>query len=119
MELVKATQEDAEEFNPSSVQQLQQLLYAPFKRVKKMTKPENNDPALSNLEFATENESNGSSGEEEVYGDAEPKRKVTRNEPDDFPEFRAFTVPNTKVFYYSVFVIKHIRELYFQVKKLP
>ena len=31
---VQSTQEDAYEFNPSSTQQLQQLLYAPFRRVK-------------------------------------------------------------------------------------
>jgi len=99
MELVRATQEDAEEFNPSSVQQLQQLLYAPFQRVKK-AKTEPSDPAVASLDFAPEGESNGLSGEEEVYGEDEPKRKVTRNEPDDFPEVRAFTVPNTKVLQY-------------------
>lgn len=97
-EFVRATQEDAEEFNPSSVQQLQQLLYAPYKRIKKAApKPDESDSAASSLEFAPEGEVNGENGEE-VYGEEEPKRKVTRNEPDDFPEVRAFTVPNTKVF---------------------
>ena len=93
MELVKLTQEDAEEFNPSSVQQLQQLLFAPYKRIKKEVKKNPNEEGLSGLEYA---EGGEGMGDEEVYGDEAPKRKVTKNEPDDFPEVRAFTVPNTK-----------------------
>lgn len=96
MELVKLTQEDAEEFNPSSVQQLQQLLFAPYKRIKKEAKKNPDEEGLSGLEYLPEGGMEGMGDEEQVYGDEAPKRKVTKNEPDDFPEVRSFTVPNTK-----------------------
>jgi hypothetical protein len=92
MNLVRATQKDAEEFNPSSTFQLQQLLFAPFKR-QKVEKPKDEDPALEGLEPA---ENPSSNAEEEVYGDEEPKRKVNRTEVNDFPEVRIFEVPNTQ-----------------------
>jgi DNA polymerase-1 len=95
MEFVKMTQEDAEEFNPSSVQQLQQLLFAPYKRIKKEVKKNPDEQGLASLEYLPEGGSSGM-GDEEVYGDEAPKRKMTRDEPDDFPEVRAFNVPNTK-----------------------
>lgn len=94
MEIVKATQEDAEEFNPSSTLQLQQLLYAPFKRNKVAKEKTADEEALENLETA---ENGSAMDEEEVYGDEEPKRKVVRTEVNEFPEVKIFQVPNTKV----------------------
>lgn len=38
LEWVYSTQEDAKEFNPSSTQQMQQLLFAPFNKTKKAKK---------------------------------------------------------------------------------
>lgn len=96
MEIVKETQVDADEFNPSSVQQLQQLLFAPFKRVKQAAKPVKEE-ALEGLEVFDNGEQGSGSDPEEVYGEEAPTRKVVRTELDEFPEVRAFTVPNTKV----------------------
>lgn len=96
MELVKETQTDADEFNPSSTQQLQQLLFAPFKRIKqKKAEPEE---ALQQLDTLSEYDNGVAEIDtEETYGDEAPKRKVVRTELDDFPEVRPFVVPNTKV----------------------
>jgi len=95
MEIVTMTQKDAEEFNLSSVQQLQQLFHAPFKRKKAPKAEKEEDVEINGLEtFGNEGSENGES--EEVYGDEEPKRKVNRTEIDDFPEEKAFKVPNTK-----------------------
>lgn len=82
---MKSTQEDADEFNPSSIAQLQQLLFAPFKR-EKVTKAqtENDDNNEDGLDF------------EEAEID-EPKRKNKKTELDEFPVERSFTVLNTKV----------------------
>ena len=96
MELVKETQTDADEFNPSSTQQLQQLLFAPFKRIKK--KKEEPEEALQQLDLLSDNDNSGAEMDtEETYGEEAPKRKVVRTELDDFPEVRAFVLPNTKV----------------------
>ena len=96
MEFVKQIQDDAEGFNPSSTQQLQQLLFAPFKRIKK-NKKEVLDESIQQLDIFPGDEESIGSEVFEVYGEEEPKRKVVRTELDDYPEVRAFTVPNTTV----------------------
>ena len=79
-------QEDVDEFNPSSVAQLQQLLFAPFRREKVTTKAQTD----------TEDE-NGEGLDFEEAEIEEPKRKNKRNDQDEFPIERSFTVLNTKV----------------------
>lgn len=96
MEFVQTTQKDAEQFNPSSNLQLQQLLFAPFQKPKPKEPLSSNEDQNSELDDL---EATGGQGneDEEVYGDDAPKRKVVRKELDEFPEIKAFQVLNVKV----------------------
>lgn len=91
---------DLNEFNPSSTQQLQQLLYAPFKRSKKVKSQKDNtapeDEFISDFDNA----------ELDMLESQEPGfsyRNITDRTPRnidvnmDFPEVRGFKVPNTIV----------------------
>jgi len=57
MQWVHSIQEDAQEFNPSSVQQLQQLLFAPFNKKKSDQTPEGEFEFAQVREFRVENTS--------------------------------------------------------------
>ena len=103
MEWVKITHTNVDHFNPSSTHQLQQLLFAPFDRIKtKVTTNKQLDPGLEQLDFCIENTKNENKNDDENENEDEdePKRKMNRKELDHFPITRAFIVPNDKVFYH-------------------
>lgn len=58
MQWVHSIQEDAQEFNPSSVQQLQQLLFAPFNKKKGSSSDQTSEGEFAQVrEFRVENTS--------------------------------------------------------------
>lgn len=112
--LIRELAPDAIEFSPSSVQQLQQLLYAPFKRKdpSKDKSVNENLPEVDVSKFQTKKKSKSSFWEPtaaEAEGQADPEAeaeeaaegadeddpfKIVRNfrQVDDFPEVREFKV---------------------------
>lgn len=90
---------DLDEFNPSSTQQLQQLLYAPFKRSHPVKKTQSEHDGSENDDFMNdfdkaELEMAGRELKETVAGVKAPRNIDTDME---FPLVREFKVPNTKV----------------------
>ena len=95
---VVSIQPSATEFNSSSTQQLQQLLYAPFSR-KSMPSTKKEDPDLNVKDFADalehqEDTEEGGSDESRMKIVKKPRNIDTVN---DFPEVREFTVENNDV----------------------
>lgn len=88
----------ATEFNPSSTQQLQQLLFAPFSR-KLMPSTKKEDPDLNMKDFADAIEN----PEESLDPESDESRMKIAKKPrnidtvNDFPEVREFQVENNDV----------------------
>lgn len=89
MSWIRKTQESAHQFNPSSTQQLQQLLYAPFKRIE-VTKPVSEDQ-LDMRDFA----GNEEEPDEDPGLQAVVKKPRNIDVVNDFPEEREFKVENS------------------------
>jgi len=98
IEWVRKIQPDAYEFNPSSSQQLQHLLFAPFKRNNSIDKKRGKKEDLNPLDFAgNEEEDNSQSGsdDDELTGPKKSARNI--DVMNDFPLEREFKVENIRV----------------------
>lgn len=87
---------DLDEFNPSSTQQLQQLLFAPFKRTRKVKKPDASpidEEILKDFDQA-ELDMLDNGGLSKGNSERTPRNIDTNM---DFPEVRGFKVPNNIV----------------------
>lgn len=94
---VRSIQPSATEFNPSSTQQLQQLLFAPFSRkAVQATKTEELEVDVRDFGDLSQHDDE-QDGEARVSIVKKPRNIDTIN---DFPEIREFTVENTDVLFY-------------------
>ena len=98
MEFIKEVQPQAFEFNPSSTQQLQQLIYAPFKR-----KIDKNVSSKKNIDNLQKDNNELESIEEDT--DEDPM-KITRvfTEINDFPKTRYFKLAKIPDFEYPEYL---------------
>ena len=112
LDWVRSIQPEADQFNPSSVAQLQQLLYAPFKRSKAPSKAPKAEPDVSikdfekNLEELRLKEERAAAAEENDDIEEDEELPKTVKKPSkislltDFPEVREFKVENLSVVAY-------------------
>lgn len=105
---VRSIQPEADMFNPSSVQQLQQLLYAPFKRNKAPSVPKLDQTSVNiddfENNFQTENQPDDlEEPTSELLEEVDDELPVIVRKPSnlsllsEFPEVREFRVENLKV----------------------
>lgn len=99
LDWVHSIRPEADQFNPSSVQQLQQLLYAPFKRTKAATRLHQEAESLDLRDFENNRHQQILEDAEADSDDQQQTAKKPRNIDmiNDFPEVREFRVENATV----------------------